>query len=111
MSDIRSLQRADIPAIAGMFQRVFRNDQSTPPPALADYMRQLYLDARLLDADSMLAFHRDLVRTRPALIEGYVGAVLEFAAFVERTGRTIPPPVAIATSAAPLPPSTRRRSV
>jgi len=71
--------------------------------------RQLYLDARLLDADAMLAFHRDLVRTRPALIEGYVGAVLEFAAFVERTGRTIPPPVAIATSAAPLPPSTRRR--
>ena len=47
--------------------------------------RQLYLDARLLDADSMLAFHRDLVRTRTALIEGYVGAVLEFAAFVERT--------------------------
>jgi phenylacetate-CoA ligase len=71
--------------------------------------RQLYLDARLIDADRLRAFHRAIVRTRPALIEGYVGAVLEFAELLASRGWTIPAPIAIATSAAPLPPSTRRR--
>ena len=71
--------------------------------------RQIYLDARLLDRDSMRKFHRAIVRTRPALIEGYVGAVLEFADFLDSEGLTIPTPAAIATSAAPLPPSARRR--
>ncbi|KQX16098.1 hypothetical protein ASD01_05910 [Ensifer sp. Root423] len=42
MSEIRSLDHADVPAVAGMFQRVFR-DERTASPALADYMRQLYL--------------------------------------------------------------------
>lgn len=70
---------------------------------------QLYLDAALIDADSMRAFQRAIVRTRPALIEGYVGAVLEFANFLDAEGATIPLPKAVATSAAPLPPSTRRR--
>lgn len=70
---------------------------------------QIYLDAALIDADSMRTFHRAILRTRPALIEGYVGAVLEFAAFLESEGLTIPAPKAIATTAAPLPPSTRRR--
>lgn len=71
--------------------------------------KQLYLDAALIDADSMRKFHRAIVRTRPALIEGYVGAVLEFANFLESEALTIPTPAAIATSAAPLPPSTRQR--
>jgi phenylacetate-CoA ligase len=71
--------------------------------------KQLYLDAALIDADSMRMFHRAIVRTRPALIEGYVGAMLEFADFLESEGLTIPPPAAIAATAAPLPPSTRRR--
>jgi phenylacetate-CoA ligase len=38
-----------------------------------------------------------------------VGAVLEFADFLDSEGLTIPTPTAIATSAAPLPPSARRR--
>ena len=71
--------------------------------------QQVYLDARLIDADSMRRFHRAIVRTRPALIEGYVGAVLEFADFLDAEGLTIPTPTAVATSAAPLPPSARRR--
>lgn len=71
--------------------------------------RQLYLDARLIDVETLRAFHRAIVRTRPALIEGYVGAVLEFAELLASHGWTIPAPTAIATSAAPLPPSTRRR--
>ena len=71
--------------------------------------KQLYLDASLMDADSMREFHRAIVRTRPALIEGYVGGVLDFADFLEAEGLTIPTPIAIATTASPLPPSTRRR--
>ena len=71
--------------------------------------QQIYLDARLIDADSMRKFHRAIVRTRPALIEGYVGAVLEFADFLDAEGLSIPTPTAVATSAAPLPPSSRRR--
>ncbi|MBD9511123.1 hypothetical protein IB265_30610 [Ensifer sp. ENS10] len=69
MSEIRSLERADIPAIAGMFQRVFRNDQSTPPPALADYMQQLYLDAPGCDPQI-----RPLVHVNDkGVISGFVG--------------------------------------
>lgn len=69
---------------------------------------QVYLDAALIDAESMRAFHRTIVRTRPALIEGYVGAVVEFSNFLASEGLTIPTPTAVATSAAPLPPPTRR---
>ncbi|MBK5571039.1 hypothetical protein [Ensifer sp. SSB1] len=69
MSEIRSLERADIPAIAGMFQRVFRNDQGRPPPALADYMQQLYLDAPGCDPEI-----RPLVHVNDnGAISGFVG--------------------------------------
>lgn len=70
---------------------------------------QLYLDATLIDADSMRKFHRDILRTRPTLIEGYAGPMIEFANYLEAEGATIPAPLAIAITAAPLPPSTRRR--
>ncbi|NRP72281.1 hypothetical protein ILFOPFJJ_03178 [Ensifer psoraleae] len=44
MSDIRPLETADIPAVAGLFQRVFRNGE-TASPAFIDYLRQLYLES------------------------------------------------------------------
>ncbi|WP_053384668.1 phenylacetate--CoA ligase family protein [Leucobacter celer] len=71
--------------------------------------RQIYLDAQLFDGTTMRAFHRAIVRTRPALIEGYVGAMLEFADFLEAEGLTIPTPRAIATTAAPLTENARHR--
>ena len=52
--------------------------------------RQSYLDAALLSPDSMRAFHRQLVTTRPALLEGYVGSMLEFADFLEASGWRCP---------------------
>ncbi|MFB7251403.1 phenylacetate--CoA ligase family protein [Microbacterium sp. NPDC056234] len=64
--------------------------------------RQVYLDAGLISDETMVAFHRDLQRTRPRLIEGYVGAMLEFADFLERRGLSVPAPLAVATTAAPL---------
>lgn len=71
--------------------------------------RQLYLDAGLISADTMAAFHRDVERTGPALLEGYVGAMLEFADFLERHKLSVPVPKAIGTTAAPLTSSTRAR--
>ncbi len=71
--------------------------------------RQVYLDAMLFDADSMREFHRHLVRVKPALIEGYVGAMTEFANFLDAENLTIPTPIAIATTAAPLTPNVRAR--
>lgn len=71
--------------------------------------RQHYLDAGLITPESMRTFHRSLQRHRPSLIEGYVGAMLTFADFVEAEGLRIEPPVAVATTAAPLPMSSRRR--
>lgn len=71
--------------------------------------KQIYLDAQLFDRTTMREFHRAIVRTRPALIEGYVGAMLEFADFLETEGLAIPTPRAIATTAAPLTENARHR--
>ncbi|MGY1720914.1 phenylacetate--CoA ligase family protein [Blastococcus sp. SYSU DS0552] len=71
--------------------------------------RQTYLDAALLSPESMHTFHRRLWATRPALLEGYVGSMLEFADFLEQSGLRVPPLTAVATTAAPLTSSARRR--
>lgn len=71
--------------------------------------RQTYLDAALLSPDSMRAFHRRMWATRPALLEGYVGSMVEYADFLEEAALQAPPLRAIATTAAPLTSSVRRR--
>lgn len=71
--------------------------------------RQVYLDAGLISPETMARFHRQVSATRPRLIEGYVGAMLEFADFVERRNLRIPAPQAVATTAAPLTASARAR--
>jgi phenylacetate-CoA ligase len=71
--------------------------------------RQVYLDAALISEETMADFHRALNRVRPRLIEGYVGALLSFADFLQERGLTIPAPRAIATTAAPLTAGVRRR--
>lgn len=75
--------------------------------------RQVYLDAALISEETMTDFHRSLTRIRPHLLEGYVGALLEFADFLERRGLSVPAPLAVATTAAPLtdPARTRLQSV
>ena len=71
--------------------------------------RQIYLDVKLFDATTMRAFQQAIVRTHPALIEGYVGSMLEFADFLDAEGLTIPAPRAVATTAAPLTENARHR--
>jgi len=70
---------------------------------------QIYMDARLFDAKAMHAFHGRIVRTRPVLIEGYVGAMLAFAEYLDAENLRIPMPRAIATTAAPLTGNVRAR--
>ncbi|MEI2298183.1 hypothetical protein [Ensifer sp. MJa1] len=69
MSEIRSLERADIPAIAGMFQRVFRDEKGRAPPTLVAYMQRLYLDAPGCDPEIRPLVH---VNDR-GVISGFVG--------------------------------------
>ena len=71
--------------------------------------KQRYLDAGLIAEDSMREFHRQLVKIRPRLIEGYVGALLEFADFLERERLQVDSPLAVATTAAPLTEASRQR--
>ncbi|WEX10623.1 hypothetical protein [Chelativorans sp. AA-79] len=44
MTAIRPLEEADIPAVAGLFQRIFRDPRRPAPEALSAYLRRLYLD-------------------------------------------------------------------
>jgi len=44
MTAIRPLEKADIPAVAGLFQRIFRNAGRPPPASLTAYLERLYLD-------------------------------------------------------------------
>lgn len=71
--------------------------------------KQVYLDASAITTESMTAFHRDLTRIRPRLLEGYVGALVEFADFLDGRGLSIPAPLAVATTAAPLTAPVRHR--
>lgn len=49
MSQIRPLQAADVPAIAGLFQKTFRDGGKPPPPALETYLRRHYIEAPVCD--------------------------------------------------------------
>jgi len=64
--------------------------------------RQLSLDAAVISEETMAEFYRDVTRIRPRLLEGYVGALLELADYLEQHGLRFPAPQAVATTAAPL---------
>lgn len=70
--------------------------------------RQVFLDAGYLDEASLHRFADEVTAVRPRLIEGYLGAVRTFGEFLRDTGRSIPAPVAIGTTAAPLTDPVRR---
>ncbi|RUZ12491.1 hypothetical protein EN949_35010, partial [Mesorhizobium sp. M7A.F.Ca.US.007.01.2.1] len=57
MSQIRPLQAADIPAVAGLFQRTFRDGGKPPPPALETYLRWHYLEGPVCDPEIASLVH------------------------------------------------------
>jgi len=71
--------------------------------------KQVYLDAMLFDRASMREFYARLIKTRPVLIEGYVGAMLEFAEFLKTEGLIVPSLRAVSTTSAPLTANVRAR--
>ena len=71
--------------------------------------QQVYLDAALINRDTMKRFHASLSQVRPTLLEGYVGAMLEFADFLEMHRLRLPQLTAVAATAAPLTEAVRTR--
>lgn len=71
--------------------------------------KQRYMDAGLMSPETMRQFHAELLKARPALLEGYVGSIVAFADFVEAEGLRLPSLRAVATTAAPLDLSSRTR--
>ena len=66
--------------------------------------RSVRMDANHIDEKATAAFLDRWERIRPALLTGYVGAVIELAQLVQRSGRAIPPPKAVGVTAAPITP-------
>ena len=64
--------------------------------------RMVRMDANHIDEGATAAFLDGWERMLPALLTGYVGAVIEVARFIERSGRRVPPPKAVGTTAAPI---------
>ena len=64
--------------------------------------RMVRMDANHIDEQATAAFLDGWERIRPALLTGYVGAVIEVARFIERSGRRVAPPKAVGTTAAPI---------
>ncbi len=69
MSEVRPLQITDIPAVAALFQRIFRNSKAPVPLALEKYLRFFYLEAPGQDRGIASLVH---VNTAGA-VTGFVG--------------------------------------
>src|SRR4051794_20652807 len=65
-------------------------------------MTVIQLDANQMGRAEIARFFDHWGRTRPVMLQGYVGALLELARIAAEEGRTFAPPVAIATTAAPI---------
>jgi len=68
----------------------------------------LTLDATSMTTERLRAFCEQWRRNQPLLLNGYVGGIQEFAAFVRESGIALPDPVAVGVTAAPISPSQRR---
>ncbi|MBB5049366.1 hypothetical protein HNR60_004143 [Rhodopseudomonas rhenobacensis] len=68
MSQIRPLADADIAAVAGLFQRIFRDGRKPPSPALTAYLRQYYLASPLCESDIP-----SLVHVNDGGVSGFIG--------------------------------------
>src|SRR3954451_1836595 len=65
-------------------------------------MRMIQLDANQMGKDEIATFFERWSRIRPGLLGGYVGAVLQLARVAQESGRSLAPPLAIVTGAAPI---------
>jgi hypothetical protein len=81
LSEIRNCLRDDIPAVAALFQRTFRNAGGKPPASLEAYLAEVHLDHPRYDPEVAARVHVD--------VEGHVtGFIGVFPATFERKGKT-----------------------
>lgn len=71
MSRVRSLAREDLPAVASLYELVFRSRTSDPPPGLASYFERLFFDHPFVDPELPA-----LVYDEPG--EGIVGFIASY---------------------------------
>jgi hypothetical protein len=71
MSTIRPLTHADVPAVAGMFQRILRKTRAPATPALGGYLAEIFLDAP--DHDPQMPSH--VYVREDARVSGFVGVL------------------------------------
>lgn len=72
MSAVRPLAIADVPAVAGLFQRVFREGKGSPPESLALYLRRHYLESPEHDPEIAPLVHVE----DDGRISGFIGVNL-----------------------------------
>ncbi len=85
---------------------IYRLRRKFPYSVLNDIMwwptKRISLDASLMTDASMRDFLRRYESLKPAVLQGYTGAVYEFALFVRDNNLTITPPAAVWVTSAPL---------
>lgn len=64
--------------------------------------KRIFLDASTMDSESILQFVNEFNKTKPTLLQGYVGGVYEFALFLKDNNIKIQPPKAVWVTSAPL---------
>lgn len=69
MSEIRNCAREDIPAVAALFQKTFRDSQAKPPASLEAHLIDVYLDHPWYDSEVAARVHVD----GEGRITGFVG--------------------------------------
>jgi phenylacetate-CoA ligase len=70
--------------------------------------RTVQMDANAIDERRTATFIAGWDRVRPAVLTGYVGAVIALAQFIERHGRPLAPPKAVGTTSAPITPGQKQ---
>jgi phenylacetate-CoA ligase len=70
--------------------------------------RTVQMDANAIDERTTAEFLDGWERIRPAVMTGYVGAVIALAQFIERNGRTLAPPKAVGVTSAPITPGQKQ---
>ena len=70
--------------------------------------RHLKMDATFITEEGMSEFIKKYNRLKPAMLQGYVGAITQLAQFVADKGLRVHSPKFVWTTSAPLPPSQRK---
>jgi hypothetical protein len=83
VSPIRPLERSDLPAVAGLYERVVRSGGDKPPPGLADYFARTLLDYPWADPELPSLVYE---QTGQGIV-GMMGSYVRRIQFGERTLR------------------------